>query len=67
MTEAPKFLTPSQLAKRWENIVSRGTIDQWRAKRRGPKFIRLGSRIVYAISDVEDYEKQRLSTHDTSK
>lgn len=54
-------ITPAQLAARWN--MSAGTLKNWRAQGRGPAYVPLseGERpaIVYLVSDVEAYEKQR--------
>ena len=31
------------------------TLDNWRSQHRGPRYIRLGRRIVYRVGDVEAY------------
>lgn len=48
-------LNEKQLAERW-GMTAR-TLQGWRAKGIGPKFIRIGERsIFYRIGDVEAYE-----------
>ena len=58
------FLTPAQLATRWNTTIA--TLSQWRWKGYGPKFYKIGRRISYRIHDVELFEmsKQRESTSD---
>jgi len=60
----PLFFTPEQLAQRW-NITTR-TLSQWRWNGRGPHYAKMSRRILYRISDIEDYEKskRRRSTSD---
>jgi hypothetical protein len=35
-----------------------GTLANWRCQRQGPKFYKFGRRILYFISDVENWVKQ---------
>lgn len=55
-TAAQEFLTPTQLVARWGNAIGEGTLANWRAQGRGPKFVKLGAKVVYRLADVEDYE-----------
>lgn len=53
---ADEFLTPEQLSERWSGSIKEQTLAIWRMKSTGPKFIKLGNKILYKISDVEAYE-----------
>lgn len=52
-------LTPNELAERWR--VDRKTLANWRAKGRGPAYIKLGSaeysKVLYPKEAVEAYEQ----------
>jgi hypothetical protein len=54
-----QFLTPHQLVERWGGRVSVQTLANWRASNKGPRFVKLGARVTYRISDVEEYETQQ--------
>lgn len=56
------FLSPQQLAKRWGGAVSSATLANWRAKKRGPSFVKVGTRIRYRLSDVLAYEAENTCT-----
>ena len=46
--------------------VRPNTLEVWRCKHRGPKYAKLGSRIVYDLDDLDDYYSARtISTRDT--
>ena len=46
--------------------VRPNTLEVWRCKHRGPKYAKLGSRIVYDPDDLDDYFAARsISTRDT--
>lgn len=61
---AKKYLTPEELAERWEHRITVGTLANWRAKKRnqGPSFTKLGGRVVYPIEGVEAYEAAKTTT-----
>jgi predicted site-specific integrase-resolvase len=49
-----ELLTPRQLAARWG--LSEKTLERWRQLGTGPAFLKLGSRVVYPLNDVNSYE-----------
>jgi hypothetical protein len=49
-----------QLAVRWG--ISHRTLERWRWTGEGPKFVKLGGRVVYRLSDIEEYEQTMLRT-----
>lgn len=56
------FLTPKELATRWR--LNDQTLANWRTARKGPPFIRVGSKVLYPVEGVEFYES--LDTNQTS-
>lgn len=48
------MMTTKELAKEWG--VSAGTLANWRSQNRGPKFLRLGRKVVYKTKDIEKFE-----------
>lgn len=57
---AEMLLNTIALAVRWG--MSSGTLENWRRKNKGPKFIKLGrskkAHVVYKLEDVIEYEKK---------
>jgi predicted site-specific integrase-resolvase len=53
-----KHIDQKQLAERWG--ISPKTLERWRWLGQGPKFLKLGGRIVYRLTDIEAYEQQQL-------
>lgn len=47
-------MTTKALAKKWN--ISPGTLANWRSQKRGPKFLRLGRKVVYKFEDIEKFE-----------
>jgi predicted DNA-binding transcriptional regulator AlpA len=49
-----RLLTPAQVAEFYR--VSVDTLAQWRSQRRGPRYIKIGNRLIrYRLSDLEMY------------
>ena len=55
--EPPVFLTEAELAARWRHSLR--TLQRWRAAGDVPRHLRIGSRIVFRVSDVEAFEANR--------
>lgn len=58
MQQAATHFTPAQLLARWEGIVAKGTLDNWRSgkNKRGPAFVKIGGRVLYPIAGVIEWE-----------
>jgi len=58
-----KKLTQKQLAERWQ--ISHRTLEQWRWLGRGPKFLKIGARVLYDLDEIEAYELAQIceNTH----
>ena len=48
---ATRHLSQIELAARWN--ISHRTLERWRWTGEGPKFIKLGGRVIYRLEDVE--------------
>lgn len=47
--------------------VKPNTLEVWRTKKKGPKYSKIGSRVLYDIHDLEDYFSSRsVHTKDTA-
>ena len=51
-------LTETELADRWR--VSVRTLQNWRWMGRGPRYLKIGARVLYPLEEVEAYEAGRL-------
>jgi hypothetical protein len=59
---SPTYLDQRELAQRFR--ISPRTLERWRWKKSGPNYVKLGGKIVYALADVEAYERRRRAeTH----
>jgi hypothetical protein len=50
----PPYLTQIELAARWR--ISPRTLERWRWAGDGPRFTKVGGRVLYSLADVEAYE-----------
>lgn len=55
-----KHLRQAEVAQRWS--VSHRTLERWRWTGQGPRFLKVGGRVVYRIEDIEAYETEQLRT-----
>ena len=53
MSEA--CLNQIDLARRWK--ISPRTLERWRWLREGPRYLKLGGRVLYRVADIEAYEQ----------
>ena len=54
-------LDQKALAKRW--LISPRTLEQWRWQGRGPRYLKIGGRVVYRLSDIEAFESASVHTN----
>jgi len=53
------FLTETMLAARWH--CSRSRLQHWRLGAKGPPFLKIGGRVLYALEDVRAFEDAQRS------
>ena len=53
-----QHLDQKALAERW--LLSPRTLEQWRWQGKGPRFLKVGARVVYRLEDVEAFEAASL-------
>lgn len=54
-----KYLTPDQVSERWNRTISARTLANWRYMGTGPKFTRVGGKILYPLEDLLEWESTR--------
>lgn len=52
-----KHLNQIDLARRWS--ISPRTLERWRWLGQGPRYIKIGGRVVYSVEEVEAFEAQQ--------
>lgn len=55
---AVRHMHQMELAHRWR--VSHRTLQQWRWLGQGPRYVKVGGRVVYRLEDVEAFEAQQV-------
>ena len=51
---AMQHLDQKALAERW--LISPRTLEQWRWQGRGPRYLKIGARVIYPLAEVEAHE-----------
>ena len=60
------MITTHDLAERWN--MNPKTLDQWRSKRIGPKWVRIGGKkILYRMKDILAYESENENEISTER
>jgi len=55
-----KYITPEMLVARWGGAITIGGLALWRSRGQGPRFVKIGRKVAYAISEIERYEVEVL-------
>lgn len=53
-----RHLHQVELARRWH--LSPRTLECWRWQGRGPRYLKVGGRVLYRLEDIETYEADQL-------
>ncbi len=53
-----QHLNQVDLSRRWK--VSPRTLERWRWAGFGPRYIKIGGRVVYRLEDIEAYEASQM-------
>lgn len=64
-TNADKLLTQKEVKE--ITGLADSTLEQWRIKGKGPKFIKLGRLVRYRLSDVQAYISGLQGFHSTTE
>ena len=51
-------LNQAELADRWR--LNSRTLERWRWRKQGPKYLKLGGRVAYRLEDIEAFEAAQL-------
>ncbi|MBP1629076.1 MAG: hypothetical protein H6Q00_3551 [Holophagaceae bacterium] len=53
-------LSPHELYLRWRRRITVETLKNWRSQGKGPIYFKPGGRVLYPLSAVIKYERERL-------
>lgn len=59
MTES-KFLTAEEVSQRYRGEIAVGTLRNWRARRVGPPFVKIGKAVLYPVQELDAWDKKNL-------
>ena len=59
-TSPIRHIDQDVVAQRW--CISPRTLERWRYTGQGPRFLKVGGRVVYRVEDIEAYEAEQLRT-----
>ena len=51
-------LRPEDLVERWRKSITLSTLASWRCRGLGPRYVKVGGRVLYPLVEVEAYEKK---------
>lgn len=54
-----QFLTPAQLVARYQGAITMRTLANWRSTGNGPRFTKVGGRVLYPLGAVAEWEASR--------
>lgn len=61
MPMSSELLSPADLAARYKGRVTVRTLANWRSTGQGPRFLKVGGRVMYSAKAVIDWEERRTS------
>jgi hypothetical protein len=53
-----KHFNQVELSRRWS--ISPRTLERWRWIGQGPRYLKIGGRVVYRLDDIETFEAHQL-------
>lgn len=56
----PLYLTLEEVVDRYRNQISPGTLRNWRSKRIGPSFIKIGKTVLYPRDELDRWDRSNL-------
>ena len=62
-----KFLTTEEVSERYRGIVTVSTLENWRAMRIGPPFVKIGKAVLYPVAELDAWDRENLVVGSASK
>lgn len=54
-----QYLTPAELIERYKKTITIRTLANWRSIGEGPKYTKIGGRVLYPLDGVTSWEASR--------
>lgn len=58
--DAPMYLTAEEVAVRYREAISVGTLRNWRAMRVGPPFLKIGKAVLYSRQALDEWDRKHM-------
>lgn len=55
-----EFFTADDLVIRWKQTITVGTLANWRSKKRGPPFVKIGGKVLYPVAALLEWESKNV-------
>lgn len=55
------FLTPDEVAERYRGEISVGTLRNWRARKVGPSYVKIGKAVLYPVDALDAWDEKEYS------
>lgn len=59
MTNSTEYLTPAGLVARYRGSITIRTLANWRSTGEGPRYTKIGGRVLYPVDAVKTWEESR--------
>lgn len=59
MTTSTEYLTPAELVQRYRGSITIRTLANWRSTGEGPRYTKIGGRVLYPVDAVKTWEESR--------
>lgn len=59
MPTSMQYLTPAELVERYKRTITIRTLANWRSIGEGPKYTKIGGRVLYPVDGVMAWEAAR--------
>lgn len=56
---AADYLTPTELVQRYRGSITIRTLANWRSTGEGPRYTKIGGRVLYPVDAVKTWEESR--------
>lgn len=54
-----QYLTPGELVQRYRGSITIRTLANWRSTGEGPRYTKIGGRVLYPVDAVKSWEHSR--------
>lgn len=54
-----EYLTPTDLVNRYRGTITIRTLANWRSTGEGPRYTKIGGRVLYPLDAVKSWEESR--------